>query len=146
MEHAEGVARYSVGWGDIDGNLHMANRAILDRAADARLLFFARHGFSAARLADEKFGPVISRDELVYRKELRLMDEFTVDLRLVGLSSDGVRFAIENTFRNAAGEVTTVVRSEGVWFDLERRRPRPPPPDLEAILRAAPRAESFRQL
>jgi acyl-CoA thioester hydrolase len=138
--------RFRVGWGDLDANQHLGNRAILDRAADARLLWFAANGFPGPRLAAERFGPAIVRDELVYRRELRLLDEFTVDVLLTGLSDDAVRFAVQNTFRNAEREVTTVVRSEGVWFDLDRRRPRRPPAELEAIFRAMPRSTDYAEL
>ncbi len=82
--------QFRVGWSDLDGNAHMGNTSYLAHASDTRMLFFAQHGFTLARFASEKFGPVVMRDELVYRKELRLMDEFTVDFQLVGLSEDGV--------------------------------------------------------
>ncbi len=140
------VERFRVGWGDLDGNNHMANRAYLDHAADVRILLFARHGFPGARLATERIGPVIVRDELSYRRELRLSEEFTVDLQAMGLSEDGSRYLLQNTFLNGEGELAARVASEGVWFDLERRRPRPPPPDLDAIQRAMPRTEAFRIL
>jgi len=140
------VQRFRVSWGHVDGNAHMANTAFLDRAADTRLLFFAEHGFPAARFLAERIGPVIGREELVYRKELRLLDEFTVNLEMVGLSPDGVRFALSNTFLNGTGELAAVVTSEGVWFDLERRRPRPPPPELDAVQREMPRGEHFKEI
>jgi acyl-CoA thioester hydrolase len=137
---------FRVGWGDLDGNHHMANRAFLDRAADTRVLFFAHHGFSVSRFASERIGPVILRDELVYRKELRLLDEFSVDLELFGLSLDGTRIELGNTFRTGEDVVAAVVRSEGVWFDLDKRRPRVPPADLDAVQRRMPRTEGFKEL
>ena len=138
--------RFRVGWGDIDGNAHMANTAFLDHAADARFFFFADRGFTGARFATERVGPVIVRDELTYRRELRLGEEFSVEVRMAGLSRDGCRFRIENTFRTAAGDLVATVRSDGTWFDLERRRPRLPPPDLDAIQRAMPRSDGFAEL
>jgi acyl-CoA thioester hydrolase len=138
--------RFRVGWGDVDGNGHMSNTAFLDRAADTRMLFFADHGFPVARLAAEHLGPVIVRDELVYRRELRLLEEFTVDVELVGISSDGSRFQLGNTFHHPAGEVAAVVTSEGVWFDLDKRRPRPPPPELDSVQRAIPRGDRFKEI
>jgi acyl-CoA thioester hydrolase len=137
--------QFQVGWGDLDANHHMANTAFLDRAADARVQFFAHHGFSVARFASERVGPVILRDELTYRKELRLLDEFSVDLELFGLSPDGTRFALGNTFR-IGEEVVAVVRSEGLWFDLDARRPRTPPPDLDSIQRKMPRGDGFKEI
>jgi len=138
--------RFRVSWGDLDSNAHMANTAFLDRAADTRMLFFVLHGFPLARFAEEHVGPVILRDELVYRKELRLLEDFTVDLEVVGLSSDGARFQMRNTFRNGGGEVAAAVTSDGLWFDLEKRRPRLPPPDLDAVMRLVPRSEEFKEI
>ena len=140
------VQTYRVGWGEIDGNGHMANTAYLDRAADTRFRFFAEHGFPAERFGAERIGPVIVRDEVTYRKELRLMDAFSVDLRLTGLSPDRVRFELTNCFYNSSGDLVAVVKSEGVWFDLTTRRPRPPPHDLSSVQNDIPRAEEVREL
>ena len=138
--------RFRVGWSGLDANHHMGNNSYLDRAHDTRMLFFAQKGFTMARFAAERFGPVVVRDELVYRKELRLLDEFTVDFELAGLSADGVRFRVRNTFRNVASEVAAAVTSEGVWFDLERRRPRAPPPELDGLMRALRRTDDFAEI
>jgi acyl-CoA thioester hydrolase len=138
--------RHRVGWGDIDGNAHMANTAFLDRSADTRFLFFAEHGFPGTRFIAERIGPVIVRDELVYHKELRLLEEFTVDLELLGLSTDGTRFILGNTFHKEAGEIAASVTSEGLWFDLDKRRPRPPPTDLDAVQRKMPHGERFKEV
>jgi acyl-CoA thioester hydrolase len=144
VDHFE--QRFRVGWGDLDGNAHMGNTSFLDRAADTRMLFFSDNGFPVSRFATEKVGPVIAREEVVYKKELRLMDEFTVDVELVGISSDGMRFRLRNTFRNSDNELAATVTSEGVWFDLERRRPREPPADLDRVIRAIPHASDFSEL
>jgi acyl-CoA thioester hydrolase len=140
------MPKYIVGWGDLDGNNHFSNTAILNKAADARLAFFADHGFPGSRFATERLGPVVVRDVLEYRKELRLQDAYSVDVQLEGLSADGVRIAFRNVFRNEAGEVTSIVISEGVWFGLETRRPRAPPGELDAIQRSIPHADSYREL
>ncbi len=95
----DGIPRDLVKW--CEEELFGPSRAYLisiDKAEDGGLTFYAR-------------------------KELRLMEEFTVDLELVGISADGVRFRVRNTFHNAAKEVAASVTSEGVWFDLERRQP-----------------------
>jgi acyl-CoA thioester hydrolase len=144
VDHFE--QRFRVSWGDLDGNAHMANTSFLDHAADTRMHYFAQSGFTVERFAAEKFGPVVVRDELVYRKELRLLEEFTVDFELAGISADGVRFRVRNTFRNMANDVAATVTSEGVWFDLERRQPRAPPPDLDVLMRALRRGDDFAEI
>ena len=138
--------RFRVGWSDLDGNAHMGNASYLGYASDTRMHYFTEHGFTMARFASEKFGPVVVRDELTYLKELRLMDEFKVDYELVGLSENGMRFRVRNTFRNSSGEVAASVTSDGLWFDLEHRRPRVPPADLDSLMRALWRAEDFASI
>jgi acyl-CoA thioester hydrolase len=138
--------QFRVGWSDLDGNAHMGNSSYLDYASNTRFLFFAQHDFPVSRFASEKFGPVIVRDELFYRKELRLMDEFKVDFEAVGASQDGVRFRVRNTFRNTLDEVLATVTSEGVWFDLEKRRPRTPPSDLESLMRNLKRSNDYGEI
>ena len=140
------VQRFRVGWSDLDGNVHMGATSFMDHAFNTRMLYFAQHGFTMARFAAEKFGPVLAHDDLVYRRELRLMDEFTVDLELVGISADGVRFRLRNTFWNSANEVAAIMTSDGVWFDLEHRRPRVPPKDIDDLMRALPRASDFAEI
>jgi acyl-CoA thioester hydrolase len=108
--------------------------------------FFSQNGFTVSRFASERFGPVVIRDELVYRKELKLMEEFRVDLEVGGLSRDGVRFRVRNTFRNAAGEVSAIVTSDGVWFDLDSRKPRLPPQDLDNLMRALKHTQDFSEI
>src|SRR5579872_5365885 len=138
--------RFRVGWRDLDGNVHMGNTAYLDYAHNTRTLFLAEHGFTIARFASEKFGPVVLRDELVYRKELRLMDEFTVDYELAGRSQDSVRWRVRNTFRNNTKDIAATVTSEGVWFDLEKRRPRIPPVDVDGLLRTLQQSSDFEDM
>jgi len=140
------VQRFRVGWSDLDGNAHMGNASYLGYASDTRMHYFTEHGFTMARFASEKFGPVVVRDELVYRRELRLMDEFAVDFESVGISDDGSRFRVRNTFRNASEDVAASVTSEGVWFDLERRRPRIPPSEIDTLMRALRRAKDFAEI
>jgi len=138
--------RFRVGWSDLDGNAHMGNASYLGYASDTRMHYFTEHGFTMARFASEKFGPVVVRDELTYRKELRLMDEFVVDFELVGISKNGTRFRVKNTFWTASGDLAASVTSEGVWFDLEHRRPRIPPPDLDTLMRALRRAKDYSEI
>lgn len=137
---------FRVAWSDLDGNAHMGNSSYLNYASDTRMLFFSQHGFTVSRFASEKFGPVVVRDELLYRKELRLLDEFKVDFEAVGLSQDGVRFRVRNTFRNSSNHVLAVVTSEGIWFDLELRRPREPPQDLNDLMRFLQRSKDYAEI
>ena len=137
---------FQVGWGDMDFNAHMKNTSYLDRGADVRMMFFAEQGFPMREFERLQIGPVILRDDVEYFKEMRLLEPFTVNLLLVGLSPDASRFAIRNEFHREDGKLAARVTSTGSWFDLGARRLTEPPEKLAEALRAIPRTDDFQEL
>jgi acyl-CoA thioester hydrolase len=134
------------GWGDMDFNSHMRNTAYLDKSADARMLFFAEHGFPIAEFARERFGPVIQRDELDYFKEVGLLESVRVTLASAGLAEDGSRFRLRNEFFRADGKLAARVTSTGGWLDLDARRLVAPPPALRDLLAALPKTDDYQAM
>lgn len=53
--------------------------SFLDYAANTRILYFDSTGFTAARFSERQLGPVIVEDHLVYKREIRMLEAFTVD-------------------------------------------------------------------
>lgn len=134
------------GWGDMDFNAHMRNTAFLDKAADLRFIFFAEQGFTVDEFMRLGIGPVVRRDELEYFRELRLLEEIQVRLESAGLSDDGSRFILRNTFLRADAVIAARVTSSGGWLDLSARRLIVPPERLQAALRVIPRTADFQVL
>ena len=134
------------GWADMDSNAHMRNTAYLDKAVDARMLFFATAGFPATEFQRLRIGPVVMRDEVEYFLEVRLLEALRVTLDLCGLSADGSRFRLRNEFYRPDGKLAARVTSTGGWLDLSLRRLTAPPDPIAAALRSLPRAESFEEL
>ncbi|MFO0751301.1 MAG: thioesterase family protein [Myxococcota bacterium] len=132
-------------WGDMDFNGHMRNTAYLDAAGDLRMLFFAAHGFPMSEFTRLGMGPVITQDTLEYHRELRLLDAYTVDVVLGGLSDDGARFKFVNTFTRGDGKRVAVVTSLGGWLDLAARRIVPAAPELARALALRRAASASRR-
>ena len=144
------IARFArefvAGWGTMDFNGHMANTAYLDFAADARLAFFADHGFPASEFRRLAIGPVIRRDEIEYFREIGLHERVTVTVAAAALSGDGARFVFENEIWLASGERAARVRSTGGWLDLRARKLVAPPEALRDLMRRAPRTADFAEI
>jgi acyl-CoA thioester hydrolase len=136
---------YRAQWRDMDFNQHMANSAFLDYASNTRILFFDSVGFTARTFAELRIGPVVLDDRLVYRREVRLLESFTVDFQTVALSPDGRRFKVRNRFTTEAQGLCATVDSVGLWFDLVERRPVVPPADLQQAFGALARAGDFAE-
>jgi len=137
---------FVAGWGDMDFNSHMANTAYLDRAADVRMLYFAKNGFPMAEFYRLRVGPVILRDELEYYREVGLLDEFRVTLEMAELSADGSRFVIQNTLLRPDGKLIARIRSKGGWLSLEERKLVAPPDALLRALQNCSRTEDFKEV
>ena len=133
-------------WGDMDFNGHMKNTAYLDAGADVRMMYFAAHGFSMREFERLRFGPVITRDELEYYRELRLLEPVRVTLEADGLSEDGRRFRLRNEFFREDGQKAATVTSSGGWLDLEARKIKAPPEELRKLLEMLPRTATFAMI
>lgn len=137
---------FQVRWGDLDANGHMANTAYLAAASDVRMMRFQTEGFSMREFERLHFGPVVFRDEVTYRKELRLLEPYRVGLEVAGLSADGQHFRLRNPFTREDGTPVAEVLSTGAWMDLATRRLAPPPEALRQVLEALPRSADFTSL
>ncbi|HET7730088.1 MAG TPA: acyl-CoA thioesterase [Usitatibacter sp.] len=137
---------FHVSWSHLDSNGHMANTAYLDIVVDVRFMYFAQCGFPPEMFHSERIGPVVRRDEVDYYRELRLLQPFTVDLALAGLSADASRFRLRNEIRRADGELAARITSLGGMFDLAARRLVAPPPVLADALRGLDRTGDFQEL
>jgi len=136
---------YRAQWGDMDFNQHMANAAYLDYAANTRILFLDSVGFTAATFAERGLGPVILEDRLVYRREIRMLETFTVDYQATASTADGRRFKLRNRFTSAAQGLCATVDSIGLWFDLVARRPIIPPDDLQEAFQQPTRSDDYEE-
>lgn len=138
--------KFQVAWAQLDANGHMANTAYLDVAVDVRLMYFASVGFTPQEFQRLHIGPVVKRDEVDYYRELRLLQPFTVNILLAGLSEDASRFQVRNEVRRDDGELAARITSLGGMFDLSARKIVAPPAKIAEALRALQRAEDFRTL
>ena len=150
MTPASGSQPFSVmfqaQWSDMDQNGHMRTHAFLASAENSRLQYFTARGYPAREFARRGLGPVIQSDDLQYRAELRLMATADLELRMAGLSADGARFRMRNSFTRDDGTMACIVTSAGGWLDLAARRLTTPPADLLVLLESLARTDDFQEL
>jgi acyl-CoA thioester hydrolase len=128
----------------MDFNQHMRNAAYLGASEDCRMSFLAKNGFTMDEFRKRALGPVVLEDKLVYKKELRLLENFSVDLALLAITRDGRRMKVRNTFRREPdGAEVAVVESVVLWFDLRERRLVVPPTELRELWLTLPRCSDF---
>ena len=137
----------SARWADMDYNQHMRNAAFLGVSEQCRVGYMAHKGLAMERFGELGIGPVVLEDRLTYKRELKLLDPFRVELSLTGSTRDGRRMTVRNTIiRTSDDAVAAVVESVVLWFDISARKPVVPPDELRAVWLSAHRASDFAWL
>ena len=131
-----------VGWGDTDHNAHMGNTAYLNKSVDVRMMYFQEHGLPMSEFLKLKIGPVVFRDEVDYFKEFHLLDDVKINLEIAGLSEDGSRFKVRNSFFKNDQLAARVTSSLG-WLDLNLRKLVCPPEKIFLVLNEISKSEDF---
>jgi acyl-CoA thioester hydrolase len=137
---------YTVRWADCDVNGHMRNTAYSEYGTDTRVLFLTENGFGYEKLLGARVGPVILHEAIDYMREVRLGATIEVDLTVVGLSPDGARFKFEHDIWLPGQKKAARIVLAGGWMDLDARKLRRPPDELQRVMAAAPRGEPFEEL
>ncbi len=137
---------FQVTWSDLDANNHLRNTGYFDYAGQSRFLYFETCGIGPDFFKEHGIGPVVLNEEILYRRELRLLDRFQIRLSSGGANNAHTRFIFVNTVFNAAGKLCAEVRSTFVWFDQERRRIVPAPDPLLKAMQALPRNDHYEEL
>ncbi len=135
-----------VRWQDIDANGHVRNTAYSEYATDTRFRYVAAHGYTQERFAELRFGPVILREDIRYRREVLIGQTVSVNFLSAGLSADGSSWRVRQEIRLPDGREAAVLTLDGGWLHLDSRRLMEPPADLLAILQRLPRTRDFEEL
>jgi len=130
-------------WGEIDSNGHIRNVAYLDISANARMEFFNANGYTLTEFFGAGIGPVVLKDEIEYKREVRLAEDLTVTNELAGMSEDNTRFIFRNQFIKANGKLACKISSLVAFFDIATRKTIAPPENLMKAILSLPRSEDF---
>src|SRR5215467_1080896 len=83
-------------WSDLDPNFHLRHSVYYDWGALSRIEFLYSHGLTAEVMSRLSFGPILFREECVFRKEVRMGDKVTIGLKLTKSKRDGSRWSIRH--------------------------------------------------
>ena len=138
--------RFTVRWSDMDANRHMKNTAFSEYAADTRFQMLMSRGFDQARFEELRFGPVIFREEVRYRREVLAGQTITVNVLAAGLAPDASQWRIRQEITGPEGREAAVIVTGGAWIHLDTRKLVAPPGDLMRIMQELPRADAYEDL
>ena len=109
-------------WSDFDANRHLRHTAYNDYAAETRVRYFKKLGYSINDFAKDNLGPILFKEETSFYKEVHMGEDITIDLRVKAVSSKTERWKLEHQFFNEQGKLAAKIMVYGAWIDLEKRK------------------------
>jgi acyl-CoA thioester hydrolase len=88
-------------------------------------------------------GPILLREECVFRREVHFGDAVSIDLSLLKARHDMSRWSIRHHIYKGPDTLAAVITVDGAWIDLNRRKIAAPPEPFRAGFELMPKAEGF---
>jgi acyl-CoA thioester hydrolase len=130
-------------WADFDPNFHLRHSVYYDFAATARVAFLDACGVSTRLMIEQHFGPILFREEAVFRREVRPGDNLFISVLVTKLRRDGSRFSFRHELTRADGTLCAVMHVDGAWIDSQQRKLTVPPPFVAEAMINASKADDF---
>lgn len=132
-----------VRWSDLDPNFHLRHSVYYDYGAFARISFLEEHGLTAAVMAANQIGPILFREECVFKREIRLGDTITIDVELLSAREDQSRWSIRHNIWKNGDTLAALLTVDGAWLDVTKRKLTIPPDNVLHVFNNMPRAAVF---
>jgi acyl-CoA thioester hydrolase len=137
------VLPLSLRWADIDANRHLRHSVYYDFAAAMRMNILISQGLTSARMEEMQIGPILFREEAVFKREILLEDKLTIDAQLTRSTEDFGRFSIRHQIKKEDGTVAALITVDIAWIDLQKRKLTVPSAEVRHIFEAWPKAPDF---
>jgi acyl-CoA thioester hydrolase len=130
-------------WSDLDPNFHIRHSVYYDWGAFIRVEFLNEQALTSHSMQELKFGPILFREECVFRKEIRSGDVIKMNLQLARSKQDFSRWTIQHQITKDDGTLCSVLTVDGAWIDVVKRKLASPPDKVLDVFAKMPRADSF---
>ena len=134
----------SIRWADIDPNFHMRHSVYYDFGAQQRIEVIESLGLTVKLMQQQQFGPILFREECVFKKEILLSDTITIHAKLAKRNADASRWTVQHEFISSDDKVCAILTLDGAWIDTRLRKLLSPIPQIVIdAFDAFPRTENF---
>lgn len=144
------MKRYSlpvqIRWADIDQNRHLRHSVYYDYGAMVRITFLSSMGLTTEKLEELKIGPIIFREEAIFKREINLESKIEMDVELSKATPDFSRWSIRHTMTKQDGAIAAIINLDGAWIDIEKRKLALAPDFIQKIFHNFPQSSDFQMV
>lgn len=107
------------------------------------MAFFVENGITPQVMQEQKFGPIIFREECIFKRELTFGDSVLINFSLTRVTHDLARWSVIHELWKNGDTLAAIISLDGAWMDTVKRRLANPPESFRSLFDNAPRAEGF---
>jgi acyl-CoA thioester hydrolase len=130
-------------WSDLDPNFHLRHSVYYDWGAYVRVCFLSDHGFTPRSLVEYHLGPILFREECVFKREVVFGDEISVNIQLVRARRDASRWSMRHEVVKNGSILAAVLNVDGAWIDTNLRKLAVPPSSVVDFYEHFPKSPDF---
>ena len=135
--------KVEIRWSDLDPNFHLRHSVYYDFGAFARISFMHEHGLTPFVMQQQQIGPILFREECIFKKEIHFNDTVEVSLQLLKASKDMSRWTMQHEIFKNKHILSAIITIDGAWIHTGLRKLTSPPPDFIKIYEAIPQSTHF---
>ena len=133
-----------VRWSDIDQNRHLRHSVYYDYGATVRISCFSAHGLTNLKFEELHIGPILFREEAIFKREIKFEDLVTVDMEVTKATRDFARWSIRHQFYKGDDTLSAILNMDGAWIDVGKRKLATPDLYVQKIFDDFPKASDFQ--
>ena len=137
--------KLEIRWADLDPNFHVLHSKYYDFGAYCRMAFLTEHGITPAVMVENNIGPIIFREECIFRREIKFGDEMEVFLKLSKCNENASRWSMVHELWTNGNTLAALITIDGAWLDTKIRKLAKPPEVCSAGIKLIPKTDNFNQ-
>ncbi|HAK12374.1 MAG TPA: thioesterase, partial [Chitinophagaceae bacterium] len=114
-------------WSDLDPNQHLRHSVYYDWGAYMRMVMLSEAGMTTQALQQIGIGPILLREECVFRRELHFGDAVSINVQLVRCKRDMSRWTMRHEIYKNGDTLSAIITIDGAWIDIAKRKLAVPP-------------------
>lgn len=137
------IKELEIRWSDLDPNFHLRHSIYYDYGAYCRIHFLSDAGITEAVMRQHSIGPVLFREECLFKREIKFGDTIYISLKLRYVSADFRKFSMVHEIVKKDNEVAALLTIDGAWMHTQQRKIIVPPQIVIDSLDKMPKADDF---
>jgi acyl-CoA thioester hydrolase len=138
--------KVEIRWSDLDPNFHLRHSVYYDWGAYVRMCFLTENGLTPTVMKEQHFGPIIFREEALFKREIHFGDNVEVNVQIVACKKDMSRWTMIHEVKKNETIIAALLTVDGAWIDTTIRKLAVPPAQFIEVFEHIAKSENFQWL